>query len=223
MPADSQDSFKDYHLAQELKASPSKVIKYLVKKIGDEVEEGEIIAVKKSFSRKRLFLSPVNGTLDSVTKKGILRIKLPKPKKEEEPAFSHSGPVKEIKAQWGIGQLASGTLSCLEENDLFFGLDKSHQDQVVALAGKLSRGFWHKARTLGVKAIICGRLPDKDFNQELKGEFILVNGQKKDLFIPLVVLGNKKNIEPEIWQMLKDHQGKEIGLNPSQKMVSLFL
>ena len=77
------------------------------------------------------------------------------------------GEVTEIKGKWGQGGQAIGNLFCLEEAGLF-DLKEEYRGQVLALKGSLTRGVWHKAKTLGIKGIICGGLTEKEFKEEPK-------------------------------------------------------
>lgn len=200
---------KEYDLGQILQVKPQKAIKYLVKGLGQKVKRGELIASKKGFLKKRNFFAPIEGILDSLTEEGILRIKAPTKKKvkAKSPFPKQAG---EIKGNWGKGGQALGELFCLEEKAALFNLKGKHQDQILALAGKLNRGLWHKAKGVGVKGIICGELPDEEFAKEIEKEVLLVGREEKSIALPLVVLGEKGKIPENVWQVLKKNQGKKV-------------
>lgn len=210
MTAKIQPIVKEYDLVQILQVPPKKAIKYLVKSLGQKVKKGELVARKKGLLKKRSFFAPVEGILDSLTEEGILRIKiLAKKKAKTTPPFPDQETIK-IKGNWGKGGQALGNLFCLQEKAAIFNLKGEHQDQILALAGRLNRGLWHKAKGIGVKGIICGGLPDQDFGKEAEKEVLLVGGTKKTIALPLVVLGKEGKIPQEIWQVLERHQGKKI-------------
>jgi len=98
----------------------------------------------------------------------------------------------------------------LEEKAALFNLKGKHQDQILALAGKLNRGLWHKAKGVGVKGIICGELPDEEFAKEIGREVLLVGREEKSIALPLVVLGEKGKIPENVWQVLKKNQGNKV-------------
>jgi hypothetical protein len=87
-----------------------------------------------------------------------------------------SNKAVEIKGTWGYGDQVIGSLVCLGEEPTIFDLKSEHQNQILALKGKLNRGLWHKAGGLGIKGIICGGLPDEAFAQEVEKEILEVEG-----------------------------------------------
>lgn len=56
-----------FNLALELGVSPRKVITNLVKKIGDEISKGEIIAFKKTLFGQKTVKAPISGVLKSLS------------------------------------------------------------------------------------------------------------------------------------------------------------
>jgi len=209
MTAKKEPTVKEYDLGQILQVKPQKAIKYLVKGLGQKVKRGELIASKKGFLKKRNFFAPIEGTLDSLTEEGILRIKIPT-KKRVKVKLPFPKQAGEIKGNWGKGGQALGELFCLEEKAALFNLKGKHQDQILALAGKLNRGLWHKAKGVGVKGIICGELPDEEFAKEIGREVLLVGREEKSIALPLVVLGEKGKIPENVWQVLKKNQGNKV-------------
>ena len=117
--------------------------------------------------------------------------------------------VIEKKGNWGKGDQAIGELFCLEKAEIF-DLGGRHQDQILALEGRLNRGLWHKAGSIGIRGIICGGLPDKEFAKEVGKEVLRVNGKVRKITPPLVVLGEKGRIPGDVWQVLIRNQGKKI-------------
>lgn len=118
--------------------------------------------------------------------------------------------VIEIKGNWGKGGQAIGELFCLEKEAAIFDLKGKHQGQILALAGKLNRGLWHKAKSLGIKGIICGGLPDEAFAQEVEKEVLRVGEEERKISLPLVVFGEKGKVPEEVWQTFKQNQDKKI-------------
>src|SRR3989338_8748127 len=71
-------------LASVLKVHGRSVQKYLVKRIGDRIYRGEVIALRKGFlgMSKKMVISPADGILDSLLPDGSVMIKfLPTPRK----------------------------------------------------------------------------------------------------------------------------------------------
>lgn len=123
--------------------------------------------------------------------------------------MSTSDQVIEIKGNWGKGDQAIGALFCLKKAAIF-DLKRKHKDQILALEGRLNRGLWHKAKSIGIKGIICGGLPDEEFAKEIKKEVLRVDGKERRIAPPLVVLGEKGKVPEKSWQVLIQNQGKKI-------------
>jgi hypothetical protein len=212
---------KQYSLAKELGVPPKKVANYLQKALGQKVKKGEVIAFKKGLLGKKEILSPVTGVLDSLTDQGVLKVKVNQAKKAKRaPAKTTAAPKgQKIKGQWGKGQQVRGKLNCFSEKITVLDLNDDYQGQILALAEVISQGLWHKAKCLGAAGIICGRLPDDDFSQQVQKEYLIVNGQQKDIGLSVVVLGNDGQISQDDWSLLRANQGKEIILFGDQKIV----
>jgi len=213
---------KSYHLSKLISVSPKKAIKYLVKKLGQEVKRGELVAQKKSLMGKReKFVSPVNGFLDSLTEEGVLRIK--KEIAEEEVKAPFDGRVSavssnsvslsfasmEIKGSWGSGNKATGYLTVIEgkDNDLF-SLDSTCQQQIITLQEKLSKGLWYKATSLGAIGFVAGELKEKSLIKEI---------EEDEDAVPVVILGIDGKISQEIWGELKKVNGKMALIDGQEK------
>lgn len=63
------------NLAQELKVNPKQVSKYLVKKIGDQISQGQVLAIKKGLFEKQTIRARVSGIIKSFDQdSGLLTI-----------------------------------------------------------------------------------------------------------------------------------------------------
>lgn len=134
---------------------------------------------------------------------------------KKEPAIKDA---IEHKGKWGKGGQVLGVLYCLEKATIF-DLKGEHQGQILALVGKLNRGLWHKAKSIGIKGIICGGLPDEEFRQEIEKEVLLNGGKERSIALPLVVMGEKDMIPQDIWQVLKKNQGEKIAIEGDKSRV----
>ena len=80
-----------------LKIPPSQILKYLKKKIGENIEAGTILAKKKSLFSSFLLKSPVEGLIKEVDlKKGTLNILVQKTGNKDKFIFPFSGKIKKI-------------------------------------------------------------------------------------------------------------------------------
>lgn len=213
---------KSYHLSKLIGVSPKKALKFLEKKLGQKVKQGELVAQKKSFlGKSEKFIAPLNGILDSLTEDGILRIKKELAEEEIKAPFtgrvsattpnsvSFSFAAMEIKGNWGGGKKATGYLMVIEGEDYdLFSLDGTCQEQIVVLRGKLPKGLWHKAISLGAVGFIAGSLADKSLQKEIEEE---------DDSLPVVVLGLDDKISQEIWGELKKANGQMAFIDGEEK------
>ncbi len=163
---------------------------------------------QKKTSIREENLSEISG-VESEKVLSSLAKELDQKVKKTEPALR--GEI-EIKGDWGEGETVEGELCCLPAESTIFDLKEEFQDKILAINGCLERGFWHKAKSLGVKGIVCGGLPDEKFTEEVGQEFLLVDGKPRRLSLPLVVLGKKGRIPPDAWELLEVNQGEKVFL-----------
>ena len=220
----ASSQIKSYHLSKLIGASPKRAIKSLVKKLGEEVKEGDLVAQKKSLLGKgERFIAPVSGILDSLTEEGVLRIRREVPEKEVKAPFagiiseasassvSLSFAALEIKGSWGGGKKVTGYLTIIEgeEGDLF-ALDGTCEKQIIALQGELPKGLWYKAVSLGAVGFVAGGIRRKSLKKEIEEE---------EDSLPVVILGEDDKIREEIWQELRKAKGKMVLVDGHQKRV----
>ncbi|OGV89967.1 hypothetical protein A2Z41_02995 [Microgenomates group bacterium RBG_19FT_COMBO_39_10] len=215
---------KSYHLHKLISVSPKKAMKCLVKKLGEEIKQGELIAQKQGLLGKgEKFMAPLDGILDSLTEDGVLRIKkevveekLKAPFDSRVSALSPdsvglSFVALEIKGAWGKGGKATGYLMVIDDEDYdLFSLDTSCRQQIMALQGKLPKGLWYKGTSLGLAGFIVGGFVEKSLIKEI---------EEDDDILPIVILGENDKINEEIWKELKDTNGKMILIDGQQKRV----
>lgn len=206
-------AYREFDLASLLGLKPFQIIKKMKGKLGKRVEKDEVVVR----GTKEAFVSPVSGVLESLSEKGILRIKLTTEPIEVQAPFSGevsevsaskvvlSFPALEIRGEWGGGKQGIGELAlCVGPNLDLFNLSPSCQGQVVALLGTPTEAAWHKAVCLGLAGMICGASPRIEAKDQA----------------PLVVLGGNQGVIPEtIWSILEKNQGKKILVEGEKKRV----
>lgn len=174
------------HLALLLKTKPSKVKKSLLKKIGEEINEGEIIAQKSHFLGKRRVKSPQAGILENLDEEsGLLTIKaggadfsllspvegkVAEIKENDKIVIEFKGV--EIKAEKGSGSQKEGEMVVLDNSSAsFFNLGSDLAGKIVA--GKVwSLEALSKVRALGVGAVLGEDF--EDFLRERPGLTLLL-------------------------------------------------
>lgn len=167
-------------LAPVLKVSGRSVHKYLTKRVGDRIYQGEIIAKRKGvlgFSKK-IITSPADGIFDSLLPDGSMMIKfLPTPRKL---AAAVSGVVKsvinnsimiqtevaKIYGFAGAGMLREGTIRIIAKPNEFIlptQINPTHQGEILIGGAMVARATVEKAVTLGIKGIVVGGMNYRDY------------------------------------------------------------
>jgi hypothetical protein len=225
---------KEFDLAKILGLSGKKVIDFLVKQLGGDVAEGDLVAERGGMLKKKQFFSPVAGNLLSLSEEGILKIKVDQDSYEVRAPLAGkvktvgkgkveiSFPAQKIVGVWGKGNQTAGALFILgspEGDTTIFDLKEAVKSKVIAFSGFLTAGLWHKAVALDVSGIICGKLPNEQFGQDLEKEFLNLNGKEKGIRPPLLVVGGGKEglIKEEIWRALEKAKEKTVVLKGEEK------
>jgi hypothetical protein len=228
-----QVSLKKIDLVKTLGVPSKKVIEVLAKSLGSQVTKGEVIAKSKGLFKKNELVSPVTGTLESLSEDGVLKIKIAQDEYEVKIPLAGkvtaitgdrveiSFPAQKIVGIWGAGGQAFGSLTPLGSEDketTVFDLKESLKGKIVAFSGTLTHGFWYKAITCGIAGIVCGKLPNEQFGKKLETDSLLVPGGKKENVLPLLVAGDKEGlIKEEIWQVLVNNQEKTVVVNGKER------
>lgn len=212
-----------FNISGQAGVSPKKVIKILKKNLGDSIEEGDVLAVKKGFFGigKKKIKSPFTGTLVRFEEdSGNLVIKaghkLESPEVIKAPL---EGIVKEtsqgkivltvkkdaIIAKLSIGESARGQLETINKEEVDFDdLPKNAKDKVL-LVKKIKRAAVFKAMAMGTKGIITTTFNEQDFDE-------LRSSVKEPLFI----------ISEENYSKALKFNGKEVYLDSGNKAVILL-
>ncbi len=225
---------KEFDLAKILDLSGKKVIDFLVRKLGSDVAEGDLVAERGGMLKKKQFFSPVTGSLLSLSEEGILKIRIDQDSYEIRSPLAGkvkiigkgkveiSFPAQKIVGVWGKGDQAAGALFILgssEGDTTIFDLKEVAKGKVIAFSGSLTAGLWHKAVALDVSGIVCGKLPNEQFGQDLEKEFLSLGDKKRGMGPPLLVVGGGKEglIKEEIWRALEKAKEKIIVLKGEEK------
>lgn len=197
-------------IAQVFKISPSQIFKVLVKKLGDKVGKGEILAKKEGIFRKKVIKSPIDGrivevsqVLGEITIEGRGRkviVKSPVPGKireikDKEIKIEFEGEV--FKGKRGGGEKSFGVIENLAKDA-----------GVLNLSSRIAR-----------KILVCQRFtaPVLAKSWALEATGVVSTGfSSKDPPLPFLVV-EKKDIET-----LKDCQGKRGILDPLNKRLLIL-
>lgn len=188
---------KNLNLARLLKVKPQKIRDLLVKKIGEEVKTGEVVARKSSLLNSLKLKSPVDGVLEKLDPQtGILTLKT---LEDELLKSSTTGVVRKIKegkeitievegveieAKLGIGSKKEGILATLKITKVNLGdLTVDLADKIVA-AKSWGLGSLSKAEALGIAAVLGEEFEDEDFLKVAQEKNLSSLGfQKRDFAI----------------------------------------
>ena len=167
-------------IAHDLGASAKDVRKYLLRKIGDRIYRGEIIARKKLLLGlgKKEIRSPADGVITEIDINGDLLVKfLPTPirlvagaggtvaKVGGDSIFIKTAGVK-IKGYAGAGRIREGIIKNIGGPQEFITPQKITADcsgKILFGGSLLERAAIEKALTLGVHGIVVGGINHRDF------------------------------------------------------------
>lgn len=158
------------------KVKPQNVKKLLIKKIGEEIKAGEVVAQKKSLFKKSSLKSPISGILEKIDEvSGTLFIK------GEKEGFvlkaKVSGKVKEVKgkeeiviefqgieieAEQGVGSKKEGKITVLKTSQVNLpDLNLDLAEKIVA-GRTWGRSSLSKAKGLGIAAVLAQEVENED-------------------------------------------------------------
>lgn len=199
------------NLPQLFKVKPQNVSRLLVKKIGEEVNDGEVIAQKTGLFKKTKLKSPTDGVLEKLDEEnGILTIKekgedftlkasvagkIIKIKDEEEVVIEIEGI--EIEAKIGRGPKKEGEIAVLTgEGPTRGNLTSDFQEKIVAAKvwGRLAQ---IKAQALGIAAILGEEIEEGEAKNDFTFLVLAPHDFEKVLKYegcPAVVWGDEKQL-----------------------------
>ena len=222
-------------VADVLNVKPEDMPAFMVKKEGDKVEEGEIVAKYTPFFGliKRFAKSPTRGVVEAVsdvTGQVIIRepptpveVKAYIPGKMTK-VFSRSGVVIEthaafIQGIFGIGGERHGALLTVAESpDDVLTAEKMTPDykgKILVGGSLITLDAFKKAMELGVCGIIVGGVRGVDLTEFLGYELgVAITGQE-DINITLIVTEGfgQMSMSTRTFNLLKEFDGYEAAIN----------
>ena len=222
--------------ADELLGLPtSDVPTFFIKKIGEEVEEGEVIARYSAFFGlvKKELKAPVKGTIESysdTTGQMILR-SAPIPvvvnayiQGQIEEIIPREGVVIKTEAAYlqgifGIGGERHGILHMVAESpDETLTEDKinpEHKGMILVGGNLATYGALIKAIEYGVKGIIVGGIKGRDISKLLGYEIGVAITGEEDIDLSLIVTEGfgEMDMSHRTFNLLKDFEGKQAAIN----------
>lgn len=217
-----------------LRVDAKDVGKQMLKKVGDEVKEGEVIAQYIALFGliKRYVMSPIDGILESVGASGWVTIRAPPvfvnlkayiPGKVVE-VIQEKGVVIETNATFiqgifGIGGETHGTLRILvdaPEDVLTAEMITSKEKGSVIVGGSyITLEAIRKAVEEGVAGIVVGGFDGDDLTKFLGYEMGIAITGEEEIGLTLVITEGfgRINISPHTFDLLKQFDGREACIN----------
>ena len=218
-----------------LNVAPEDLPTFMVKKAGDEVEEGEIIAKYTPFWGliKRFVRSPAKGTLEAIsdiTGQIILR---EQPTPIEINAYI-SGKIKEIipmrgaiietnaaliQGIFGIGGKKHGKLKMVAESpsDVIMAdkLNSDYKGKIIIGGSLVTLETLRKAIELGVKGIIVGGISGADLKELIGYEIGVAITGNEDIGTTIIVTEGfgRLNMSLGTFDLLKKFDGQEAAID----------
>jgi len=231
LPGDVQS----LNISHRLSIEPSDLPRYLKKKEGDTVEEGEVIAESKSFFG--LFTSrcesPITGTIEtlsSVTGQVLLR----KPPIPVEVTAYVDGRVAEVHPEegaeietwgtfiqgiFGVGGETNGPIRVVASSpDQLLTPDLIPEDasgQILVGGARITMEALDRAREIGVAGIISAGFDDQDLRKLLGRDLgVAITGQEKlGITVVLTEGFGEISMADRTFNLLTENEGRRASIN----------
>jgi len=224
------------NVANKLGIPPEDILEFMVKKEGESIEEGEVIAIKKFpliRSWSTTCKSPVTGSIESIsniTGQVLLRgLPIPVEVKaylqgEVTKVIPDEGVVVSCVASFvqgifGIGGETSGILQVVTPDNTTILTDQfinpELKGKVIVGGSIVTAEATRKAIDIGVRGIVVGGLDDKDLRDFLGYDIGVAITGSEDIGITLVVTEGFGQISmaQKTFELLKAHEGQKACIN----------
>lgn len=235
--------FRTLNLSTLLSVPPEEIPKYLVKKLGQRIYKGELLAYKKGglFAGKKIVTAPTDGVLDFLNNQtGELKIAF-LPKKVSLPAGVYgvvemvdklAGQViirTEVSKVYGIlgsGRVRDGILHILNtKQDLVQRGAFLHKFDGHILVGEnlFFEDMISASLSLGVNGIITGGINAEDYRKIAGGRLVFPRKLDNDIGIGVIVtegFGGVK-ISDDVFEIFQEYEGKFVFINGNKALIIL--
>lgn len=233
--------FRSLALAEILGVKSKDADRFLLKKEGERVYPGEIIAKRRSFFglSKRTVSSPIEGTFGGYDlESGFLRLEfLPQIQRlvatcegevEEVPdrkTVIISCFVSKILGVCGSGRTREGILKVIAQKDDFLlpsAIDETSSGKIIVGGALVSKAALNKAITIGVSGIIAGGIGARDFF-EIGGVSTSPFWTSSDIGLTLVLTEGfgRRDISDEIFSHLAKNNGRYVLIDGDQAVLTI--
>lgn len=228
------------NVASKLGVEAPDTSRYTLKKIGESVRQGEVLARRKILLglSEEVVKALVDGTVESISDlTGVVVLRTPPTLVNR---LAHiAGEVVEIlpgegcvvraegafvQGLFGVGGEVSGSMhvvvdspdALIEANDMAMSL----KDKIVVGGGGISVDALHRAHNVGVRGIIVGGICDRDLADFLGTEIgLAITGQEMAGLTIIVTDGfGEAGMSPDVFALLKQHEGEVVSINGTTHM-----
>ena len=222
-----------------LRVNPDEIHKYMLKRVGDKVENGEVIAQYIALFGliKRFVESPIDGTVESIGASGWVTIRTP-PVPVEVKAYipgkvvetvPSKGVVIETNATYiqgifGIGGESHGQLSVLVDSpDEALTADmitSGHKGEILVGGSFITLEAIRKAVEKGVAGIVVGGFDANDLTKFLGYEMGIAITGEEEVGTPLIVTEGfgKIAMSRRTFNLLKRFEGRKACIDGSTQI-----
>lgn len=233
--------FRTLNLSTLLSVSPADVAKLLVRKLGQRIYKGELLALKKGWLGKKVVTAPTDGVLDFLNNKtGELRITF-LPKKVDLPAgvFGVVEAVDPERGQviirtlvcrvygiCGSGHPRDGILHILSRKDALIpksAIQPEYEGHILAGGSLFFKDTLSTAISTGVSGIITGGMDAIDYRAVAGGRLVFPKKIDNDVGISIVVCEGFGSIPigTDIFEILQRYEGKFVFIDGNKASISL--
>lgn len=223
------------NVANKLGLPPEDLELVMVKKEGDEIKEGEPLAVKKSFIKwfSSTCDATINGKVESISHVTGQVLQRGEPIPVEVKAYL-KGKVTEVipnegvvvtcvgsfvQGIFGIGGETSGNIMIATPDNstvLSEDLIKPEMKDMIIVGGSLvTADAFRKALKTGIRGIVVGGLDDKDLRDFLGYDIGVAITGSEDISTTLVITEGfgQMNMAAKTYELLKQHEGEMACIN----------
>lgn len=223
------------NVANHIGVEGDEILEFMLKKKGDKVTKGEVIARKSSFFGlfKSSVESPIDGTVDNISSvTGVVTLRKPAVP-VNVPAYIHGRiteimpregvvvetPAALIQGIFGVGGETQGALVMVakKNSDILSGdkLKPEHKGKVVVGGSLVTADALRKASELGIAGIVAGGIIDKDLIEYLGHDIGVAITGAEDIPLTLVLTEGfgQINMADRTFNLLKSLDGKVASIN----------
>lgn len=236
--------FRILNLSSLLSVSAKEVGKYLIKKIGERIYKGELLAYKSGgwlFGGKKIVTAPTDGILDFLNEEnGELKMTF-LPKKVDLPAGVYGivervdnergvvlirTQVSKIHGVVGSGRSRDGTLHILNKKDDLVSKSAilpKYTEHILVGGSLFFKEALSEAISVGVSGIIVGGINAADYKGMSGGRIIFPKKMDNDIGISVVVIEGFGSIPigDDIFTFFSDFEGKFILMDGNKAQILL--